>query len=236
MKRGIKIAATASIAIAVIVIASTVGSAALIPPPMATPDWEIENLKATPNHVDKNIKVEWDAVSSTSLVTVDGYRVQYWQGSASPTIAYATTNSWTHSNPTVDVTYKYRVSTDISSGVDGPFSDPVSATVRTLPAVSSGTFDESTNTVTLTATQGLQSANATNVCVHNTIQVAENTYEWLDRCGSSATVSGSTATVTIVGEYGNFTMTSESIIVGPNAIQNTNGLWNGVGQEISLHP
>ena len=236
MNRTVKITASASAVVAVIVVASALGSAAIIPNPVPAPDLSIKNLKATPNHVDKNIKVEWDAVSSTSLVTVSGYRVQYWQGSASPTIAYTTTNSWTHSNPTVDVTYKYRVSTDVSSGFDGPFSDAVSATVRTLPSVSSGTFDESTNTVTLTATQSLQGANATNVCVHNTIQVAENTYEWLDRCGSSATVSGSTATISIVGEYGNFTMTSESIIVGINAIQNTNGLWNAIAKEISLHP
>ena len=215
----------------------------------------IQNLKATPDHVAQSVKLSWDAVSS-SLVDILGYHVEYWTSTtsspnvpllsigskpglppgASSTTVRTTTNSWTHSDPAVDTTYNYRVTVDVETAHTAPLASSVSATVMSLPTVSNATFDESTNTVTLTASQNLKAAKASNVCVHNTIQLSDGTYEPLDRCGSSATVSGATVTVTISGEYVNATMTSESVVIGTNAIQNTQDLWNGVAQEITLYP
>ena len=237
MKKGVRIAVIASAVVAVIAVASGVSSAGqinLMPMP-ATP-----SPSASPDHVNQEIDVSW---GQNTCITYNGnthcpsgYELKYWQdGSSSKTtvsISGASTTSWTHTNPTAGTKYWYTVAVKMV-GV-GPPSTAVSATVHTLPTVSSGSFSESTNTISLTASQSLKAAKASNICIYNTIKIGDS-YHSFDRCGTSASVSGTTVTVTISGEYSvNATMTSESIGIGANAIQNTNNLWNAASQEIWL--
>ena len=239
MKKIAKIAVISAI-VAVIAVSTAVGSQAIIPGPLP-PLVSVTGVAATPNHADQNIAVSWDQPSSVHgyWEGVTGYDVWYWKdGSpASKTkvnVSGASSTSWTHSSPTVGQKYWYQVAATVGKNVPQLLSSADSATVLELPTVTSGSFDESTNTITLTASQSLNSAKASNICIHNTLQFG-STYEPYNRCGSSASVSGTTVTVTISGEYSvNATMTSESIGIGANAIQNTNNLWNAASQEIVL--
>ena len=243
MNRGVKIAATGSTIVVVIAVSVAVSTQAILSPipPLIT----VSGLAATPNHADQTITASWNQASPGHgyWQGVSGYVVWYWDADSlasksTATISGASTTTWTHSNPTVGEKYWYQVGATVNEGTPQPLSSSVTATVKELPSVLSGTFDESTNTVTLTASQSLNSTNAANVCISNTLGFNGSTgvyYETFDRCGSSASVSGTTATVTISGEYSvNATMTSEAILIGAKSIQNTDGLWNKVSQEIVL--
>ena len=235
MKKGVRIAVIASAVVAVIAVASGVSSAGqinLFPSPPTT------SANATPDHVNQEIDVVW---GQAFCITYEGnescpsgYELKYWaDGSSSKTtvsISSASTTSWTHTNPTVGTKYWYSVAVKMV-GV-GPHSTAVSATVLELPTVTSGSFSESTNTISLTASQSLNAAKASNICIHNTIKIG-NSSQQFDRCGTSASVSGTSVTVTVSGEYSvNATVTSETIGIGTNAIRNTNNLWNAVWQQI----
>ena len=243
MNRGVKIAATGSAIVVVIAVSVAVSTQAFLSPmpPLIT----VSGLAATPNHTAQTITASWNQASPGHgyWQGVSGYVVWYWDADSlasksTATVSGASTTSWTHSNPTAGEKYWYQVGATVNEGTPQPLSSSVTATVKELPSVSSGTFDESTNTVTLTASQSLNSTNAANVCISNTLGFNGSTgvyYETFDRCGSSASVSGTTATVTISGEYSvNATMTSEAILIGAKSIQNTDGLWNKVSQEIVL--
>ena len=240
MKKTVRIAIAASVIVAVIAVSVSVSSQAIIPgpiPPLVT----VTGVTATPNHASQNIAVSWSQPTSVHgyWEGVTGYNVWYWKdgspaSKSTATVSGASTTSWTHSNPTVGQKYWYQVVATVGKDVPQLLSTAVSGTILELPKVTSGSFDESTNTITLTASQSLNSAKASNICIYNTLQFG-STYEPFDRCGASASVSGTTVTVTISGEYSvNATMTSESINIGANAIQNTNNLWNAVSQEIVL--
>ncbi len=243
MNRGVKIAATGSAIVVVIAVSVAVSTQAILSPipPLIT----VSGLAATPNHADQTITASWNQASPGHgyWQGVSGYVVWYWDADSlasksTATVSGASTTSWTHSNPTAGEQYWYQVGATVNEGTPQLLSSSVTATLKVLPSVSSGTFDESTNTVTLTASQSLNSTNAANVCISNTLGFNGSTgvyYETFDRCGSSASVSGTTATVTISGEYSvNATMTSEAILIGAKSIQNTDGLWNKVSQEIVL--
>ena len=240
MKKAIKIAVIASALVVVIAVSASVGSQAIIPGPMP-PLVTVTGVTATPNHAAQNIAVSWSQPSSVHgyWQGVTGYAVWYWKdgspaSKSTATVSGASTTSWTHSNPTVGQKYWYQVAATVGEGTPQLLSTAASATILELPKVTSGSFDESTNTITLTASQSLNSAKAANICIHNTLQFG-STYEPFNRCGSSASVSGTTVTVTISGEYSvNATMTSESIGIGASAIQNTDNLWNSASQEIIL--
>ena len=244
MKKAIKIAVIASALVAVIAVSASVGSQAIIPgpiPPMIT----VSGFTVTPNHASQTITASWNQASPGHgyWQGVTGYVVTHWKDGSildktTATVSGASTTSWTHSNPTAGQKYWYQVGATVGEGTPQPLTSAASATLQVLPKVTSGSFDESTNTITLTASQSLNSAKAANICIHNTLQFTDSagiTYEPFNRCGSSASVSGTTVTVTISGEYSvNATMTSESIGIGASAIQNTNNLWNLASQEIWL--
>ena len=240
MKKLVKIAVIASALVAVIAVSVSVSSQALTPPGGITPI-TVSGFAVTPNHASQTITASWNQASpgDSFWQGVAGYTLWYWKdgnpsGNTEVTISGASTTSWTHSNPNVGQKYWYQVRAIAGNGWVQPTTTATSGTVYELPKVSSGSFSESTNTITLTASQSLKAAKASNICIHNTIQI-NNTYSAFDRCGSSASVSGTTVTVTISGEYSvNATMTSESIGIGANAIQNTNSLWNAASQEIIL--
>ena len=244
MNRGVKVAATGSAIVVVIAVSVAVSTQAIIPGP-PPPFIFVSGFAVTPNHADQTITASWNQAPAGHgyWQGVSGYVVWYWDADSlasksTATISGASTTSWTHSNPTVGEKYWYQVGATVNEGTPQPLTSSATATLKPLPSVSSGTFDESTNTVTLTATQSLNSANATNVCISNTLGFNGSTgvyYETFDRCGSSASVSGTTATVTISGEYSvNATMTSEAILIGAKSIQNTDNLWNKASQEIVL--
>ena len=244
MNRGVKIAATGSAIVVVIAVSVAVSTQAIIPGP-PPPFIFVSGFAVTPNHADQTITASWNQAPAGHgyWQGVSGYVVWYWDADSlasksTATISGASTTSWTHSNPTVGEKYWYQVGATVNEGTPQPLTSSATATVKELPSISSGTFDESTNTVTLTASQSIKAAKAANVCINNTLGFNGTngmTYETFDRCGSSASVSGTTVTVTISGEYSvNATMTSEAILIGANSIQNTDDLWNAVSQEIVL--
>ena len=247
MNRGVKIAATGSVIVAVIAVSVAVSSQALAPPNPGAPV-TVSGFTVAPNHVNQTITASWNQASNHPVLgSVLGYTVWYWpdgnKNSATVvTVSGASATTYTHSNPTVGQKYWYQVAANVGNagtGIPHTPTDAASATVKELPSVSSGTFDESTNTVKLTASQSIKAATAANVCINNTLGFngtdGSITYETFDRCGSSASVSGTTVTVTISGEYSvNATMTSETIYINANAIQNTDDLWNAVAQDIVL--
>ncbi len=231
MKRAIKVIVACVAIVAVVSIASSVAGQAAVPIiGIQTPDVSIKNLAATANHQAQTISLSWDAITGEAT-----YNVKYTPAGGSSTTVSAATNSWTHSNAVAGKQYTYQVQADPEDYTDGPWSSGVTAKLKPIPAISSGTFVESTNTITLTVSENVKSATASNVCIYNTVQLSDGSYQPFDRCGSSATISGSTVTVVVSGEYGNVTMTSEAIGVGSKAVYNKDDLYNAQA-EIVLYP
>ena len=238
MKRLVKFSLIPIVIVVIIGATMTVESSAWICP-LCVHDSNIYDLAAKPDHNNQEIKITWTKGNPNLEDVTDGYHLRYWVGTGSKTYVSVSgydTNYWTHTNPTVETTYKYEVAHNLKQNhKDGDYATPVSAKIKTLPSVTSASFSESTNTITLNTNQNIGSLVAANVCVFQTIMkstVDGDVYEQLDRCGNSASVSGKVVTIGVSGEIpDHYTMSSESIGIAKGALKNADGLGN-LQQEI----
>ena len=196
------------------------------------------DLSTTVDNGAQTITLSWDSDSRVhDTVIWGGFDIEYWvDGSSTKSTAHTTSESWSHPSPAVETPYKYKVRVDLI-GNTGVWSSEVSAKILVTPNVTSASFAESTNTITLNTNVAISQVKASYICVHNTLKFTTDAgvvYEPFSRCGSSASTSGSTVTVVVGGEYSvNATASSESIGIAKESIKGPS-LWNSKQQEIIL--
>ena len=98
-------------------------------------------------------------------------------------------------------------------------------TTRGPPVVTASSLNEPANTITLTADVDVTIKNATNTCI-NTVMLLDATTSTNSRCGTSGTVSGATATISISGELPIGEIQSQTINVGTNTVKNGRDVGN----------
>ncbi len=91
--------------------------------------------------------------------------------------------------------------------------------------VTASSLNEPANTITLTADVDVTIKNATNTCI-NTVMLLDATTSTNSRCGTSGTVSGAIATISISGELPIGEIQSQTINVGTNTVKNGRDVGN----------
>lgn len=236
MRRTVKLAIV-SIAIVAIAGISVAAESAGFICVLCSLNWTVWDVSATADHSAKTIKLTWDSDDNIHDTSVfGGFDIEYWaDGNSTKSTAHTTSESWTHSNPTVETLYKYKVRVD-TQGNTGTWSSEVSAKVLKPPTVTSASFAESTNTITLNADKTITQVDHSKICVSNTIQYATEvgfTYESVTRCGSSSSISDKTVSVVVTGEYSEYgIVTQTSVVIAKESIKAS--IWNDAQQEFVL--